>query len=86
MPTYEYACTKCGHQFEVVQSFSDDALTKCPECRGKLRLRFRWHRLQGQRLLQERQPRRDEVDDDLLGRGHDANSVKRHPSQHTIHE
>ena len=40
MPTYEYACTKCGHQFEVVQSFSDDALTKCPECRGKLRKVF----------------------------------------------
>ena len=40
MPPYEYACTKCGHQFEVVQSFSDDALTKCPECRGKLRKVF----------------------------------------------
>ena len=40
MPTYEYACTKCGHQFEVVQSFSDDALTKCPECRGTLRKVF----------------------------------------------
>ena len=40
MPTYEYACTKCGHQFEAVQSFSDDALTKCPECRGKLRKVF----------------------------------------------
>ena len=36
MPTYEYACTKCGHQFEIVQSFSDDALTKCPECKGCL--------------------------------------------------
>ena len=40
MPTYEYACTKCGHQFEIVQSFSDDALTKCPECKGKLRKVF----------------------------------------------
>ena len=37
MPTYEYACTDCGHQFEVVQSFSDDALTNCPECKGALR-------------------------------------------------
>ena len=40
MPTYEYACTKCGHQFEIVQSFSDNALTKCPECKGKLRKVF----------------------------------------------
>ena len=40
MPTYEYACTKCGHQFEIVQSFSDDALTKCPECGGSLRKVF----------------------------------------------
>lgn len=37
MPTYPYACTQCGHQFEVFQSFSDDALTECPECQGKLR-------------------------------------------------
>jgi putative FmdB family regulatory protein len=34
MPTYEYACTKCGHEFEAFQSFSDDALTECPECKG----------------------------------------------------
>jgi putative FmdB family regulatory protein len=34
MPTYEYACTKCGHQFEAFQSFSEDALTECPECKG----------------------------------------------------
>ena len=32
MPTYAYACTSCGHQFDAVQSFSDDALTVCPEC------------------------------------------------------
>lgn len=37
MPTYEYACTKCGHQFEAFQSFSDDALTECPECKGEVR-------------------------------------------------
>lgn len=32
MPTYEYRCKSCGHQFDVVQSFSDDALTECPSC------------------------------------------------------
>ena len=36
MPTYEYACTKCGHQFEAFQSFSEDALTECPECNGEV--------------------------------------------------
>ena len=40
MPTYQYACTECGHAFEQVQSFSDDALTVCPECQGKLRKLF----------------------------------------------
>jgi putative FmdB family regulatory protein len=40
MPTYEYACTECGHSFEIVQSFSDDALTTCPECNGALRKVF----------------------------------------------
>ena len=37
MPTYEYACTACGHRLEAVQKFSDDALTECPECGGALR-------------------------------------------------
>lgn len=37
MPTYQYACTECGHAFEQFQSFTDDALTECPECGGKLR-------------------------------------------------
>ena len=32
MPTYEYACTACGHRLEAVQKFSDDPLTECPEC------------------------------------------------------
>ena len=36
MPTYEYACTKCGHQFEALQSFTDEALTECPECKGEV--------------------------------------------------
>jgi putative FmdB family regulatory protein len=40
MPTYQYACTDCGHAFEQFQSFSDDALTVCPECDGKLRKLF----------------------------------------------
>ena len=40
MPTYEYACTECGEQLEVVQSFTDDALTICPNCQGKLRKVF----------------------------------------------
>ncbi len=40
MPTYEYVCTKCGDQFEVVQSFSDDALTTCSKCKGQLRKVF----------------------------------------------
>jgi len=31
MPTYEYECTTCGHQFEVVQSMKDDRLTDCPQ-------------------------------------------------------
>ena len=40
MPTYQYACTECSHAFEQFQSFSDDALTVCPECSGKLRKVF----------------------------------------------
>jgi putative FmdB family regulatory protein len=37
VPTYQYACTECGDQLEVVQSFTDDALTVCPTCEGRLR-------------------------------------------------
>ncbi|MBB5807517.1 putative FmdB family regulatory protein [Saccharothrix ecbatanensis] len=37
MPTYQYACTECDHRFDAVQSFSDSALTECPECSGRLR-------------------------------------------------
>ena len=40
MPTYAYACTACSHAFEAVQSFSDDSLTVCPECDGRLRKVF----------------------------------------------
>jgi len=37
VPTYQYSCTACGEPLEVVQSFTDDALTECPACGGKLR-------------------------------------------------
>jgi len=40
VPTYQYACTDCGHAFEKVQSFSDDSLTVCPQCDGRLRKVF----------------------------------------------
>jgi putative FmdB family regulatory protein len=40
VPTYEYRCRSCGHELEVVQSFSDDALTECPNCQGQLRKVF----------------------------------------------
>ncbi len=40
MPTYQYACTDCGEQLEAVQKFTDDALTVCPACDGKLRKVF----------------------------------------------
>ena len=40
MPTYQYACTECDHAFEQVQSFTDDALTECPQCSGRLRKLF----------------------------------------------
>lgn len=37
MPTYQYRCKECDHEFEVVQSFSDDPLESCPECQGRLK-------------------------------------------------
>ncbi|HUR01482.1 MAG TPA: FmdB family zinc ribbon protein [Nonomuraea sp.] len=40
MPTYQYACNDCGDQLEVVQKFTDDALTVCPACQGNLRKVF----------------------------------------------
>ncbi|MGB3674758.1 MAG: FmdB family zinc ribbon protein [Candidatus Nanopelagicales bacterium] len=40
MPTYEYSCNDCGHQFDVVQSIHDDSLTTCPNCGGNLRKLF----------------------------------------------
>jgi putative FmdB family regulatory protein len=40
VPTYQYACTECGEPLEVVQKFTDDALTECPACGGRLRKVF----------------------------------------------
>ncbi|MEU3458602.1 FmdB family zinc ribbon protein [Streptomyces sp. NPDC006733] len=40
MPTYQYQCTECGEGLEAVQKFSDDALTVCPNCNGRLRKIF----------------------------------------------
>jgi putative FmdB family regulatory protein len=40
MPTYEYRCKDCGEHLEVVQSFTDAALTECPRCSGSLRKVF----------------------------------------------
>ncbi|SUB09657.1 putative regulatory protein, FmdB family [Nocardia brasiliensis] len=40
VPTYSYACTQCDNRFDIVQSFSDESLTVCPECSGKLRKLF----------------------------------------------
>lgn len=38
MPTYEYVCTKCGHELEAFQSMKDESLKKCPAC-GRRTLR-----------------------------------------------
>ncbi|WP_072689608.1 FmdB family zinc ribbon protein [Rhodococcus marinonascens] len=40
MPTYSYACSECENRFDIAQSFSDDSLTVCPACSGKLRKLF----------------------------------------------
>ncbi|MEO5874475.1 MAG: FmdB family zinc ribbon protein [Streptosporangiaceae bacterium] len=40
MPTYQYACNTCGEGLEIVQKFTDDALTECPACGGDLRKVF----------------------------------------------
>ena len=58
MPLYEYRCRSCNHQFEIQQSFSDDALHGLPRVRGRAAqgLQPRRHLVQGLRVLQERQP------------------------------
>ncbi|MCX4511438.1 MULTISPECIES: FmdB family zinc ribbon protein [Streptomyces] len=40
MPTYQYQCTECGEGLEAVQKFTDDALTECPSCDGRLKKVF----------------------------------------------
>ncbi|MFI6059837.1 FmdB family zinc ribbon protein [Streptomyces sp. NPDC051286] len=40
MPTYQYQCTQCGEGLEAVQKFTDDALTVCPSCEGRLKKVF----------------------------------------------
>ncbi|AWV48923.1 hypothetical protein JK2ML_0180 [Mycobacterium leprae Kyoto-2] len=40
MPTYSYECTECTNRFDVVQAFTDDALTTCEKCSGRLRKLF----------------------------------------------
>ncbi|MFC4494336.1 FmdB family zinc ribbon protein [Streptomyces ovatisporus] len=40
MPTYQYQCTQCGEGLEVVQKFTDDSLTECPACEGRLKKVF----------------------------------------------
>ncbi|MEW2414203.1 FmdB family zinc ribbon protein [Streptomyces sp. NPDC046866] len=40
MPTYQYQCTECGEGLEAVQKFTDEALTECPSCSGRLKKVF----------------------------------------------
>jgi putative FmdB family regulatory protein len=40
VPTYQYQCTECGEGLEAVQKFTDEALTECPSCKGRLRKVF----------------------------------------------
>ncbi|HEY2449192.1 MAG TPA: FmdB family zinc ribbon protein [Mycobacterium sp.] len=40
MPTYSYECTECGNRFDIVQAFTDDTLTTCENCAGRLRKLF----------------------------------------------
>jgi len=37
MPTYEYSCLSCENEFEAIQSFSDDSISECPQCKGEVR-------------------------------------------------
>jgi putative FmdB family regulatory protein len=40
MPTYSYKCTECDNAFDIQQAFTDDALTQCPVCGGRIRKVF----------------------------------------------
>ena len=37
MPTYDYECTKCGHNFEISQGMNDERIKACPKCKGKVK-------------------------------------------------
>lgn len=37
MPTYEYKCLECGHVFEIFQKMSDEPISECPKCKGKVK-------------------------------------------------
>jgi putative FmdB family regulatory protein len=37
MPTYDYRCEKCGHEFERFQRMSEPPVKRCPECGGRVR-------------------------------------------------
>jgi putative FmdB family regulatory protein len=36
MPTYNYKCKKCEHEFEIVQRITEESLKDCPKCKGEL--------------------------------------------------
>ncbi len=63
MPTYQYSCTECDHAFEQFQSFSDDALSVCPRCQGRLRKIFNAVGVvfKGSGFYPQRQPQRRQV-------------------------
>jgi putative FmdB family regulatory protein len=37
MPTYDYRCRKCGHQFELFHGIKDETPKRCPKCRARAR-------------------------------------------------
>jgi len=37
MPTYEYKCLACGHDFEMYQKMNDELIKECPKCKGKVK-------------------------------------------------
>jgi len=39
MPTYDYRCDACGHEFELFQSMKDNPKRKCPECGNRSLIR-----------------------------------------------
>jgi putative FmdB family regulatory protein len=37
MPTYEYKCLECGHQFELFQKITEEPVNECPQCKGHVK-------------------------------------------------